>query len=851
MKKKLSMIFSIVMFVSLLSPSGQAAGVHATHNNAVYGQATLTFNEGAYGQAAQNQATQNQALNSIPSIINNLNADSLESGNLESGNLGIDNLVVPEKAVSTLLKDSEESTGAKETTNPFNNINYFKEEKKEINNIVVLIRFKGEEEFMTEEKSLLLDSTYNYFADEDNNAFSDLGSISLKSYINDLTYGKINVETSIYPRASENPIGPENPVNPENTTYISLEAPYTREYYENYYAGSSIEREFIAWAFNQVKDQVNLEAVDLDKDNNGEIDAITFIVNGVTTSQNMLWPHQTTFTGDANIKGKRLGSYNLINVGNQEVNIFNKKMLRVVIHEFLHVLNYPDLYRYYSYGSPVGEWDIMGNSVGYGQLPLVYTRNQYGNLNLNIKEITEDGVYTLKNSQSTNKDDTIAFKIKSPLSQDEYFMVEFRKQSGNWDSFLPGSGLIVYRINEAVEAWSGNRYGYPDHIYIFRPNETGKNQAGGYIYGAFLSKESGRTTIGTEEESTSFIPESLFFSNGQNSRIVISQIGSANGESISFKVIFPKEKKTIKPIGSTIGVNRFDTAAKISKKNITSSNTAILINGNSKVDGLTVSPIAGYLKAPILLVHKDKIPKETYDELIRLGVKNVIIAGGEGVVGKNIEKELTKIGVKNIQRLAGKNRYETSLRIAEYIDKNLYDVEKAVFGNGLAEADIISIAPISTREKMPIILTRKDNIDEGTYNWLAKEGIKNAYIIGGTGILSETLVNKLNKIVAADIKNNRLGGKDRYQTNGLIIEEFYQDGIDKLYLTKGLEIIDALSISSVAGMNNGAVLITQNKLSPKQEEILYKIKILEAEQIGGGISTNILNQIIEVLEYHI
>lgn len=795
------------MFISLMSPSRQAV----------------------YGQATSKEATLNaQAAHSTASTINNLSADSLGADNLATDNLGIDNLGVPEKAVSSLLKDAGTSKDIKETINPLNNVSYLYEDKKEINNIVILIRFKGEEEFMTEEKSLLLNNVYNYFADEDNNAFSDLGSISLKSYINDLTYGKINVETSIYPMNSEN-----------NITYISLEAPNTREYYEKFYAGSSIEKEFIAWAFSQVKDQINLEAEELDKDNNGEIDAITFLVNGATTSNNMLWPHQTTFSGNENLKGKKLGSYNLINVGNQEVNMFNKQMLKVVIHEFLHILNYPDLYRYYSYGSPVGEWDIMGDSVGYGQLPLVYTRNYYGNLNLNIKEISQDGVYTLKNSQSTNKNDVIAYKIKSPLSEDEYFMLEFRKQAGNWDSYLPGSGLIVYRINEAVDAWLGNRNGYPDHIYIFRPNEIGIKQAGGYIYGAYLSKEAERTKI-----------DNLFFSDGRASGIVISEVGSAEGDTISFKVSFPKEKETIN-LESLVGINRYDTAAKISKKNIISSDTAILVNGYSKVDGLTVSPIAGYLKAPILLVHKDKVPKETYDELIRLGVKNIIIAGGEGVVGKNIEKELAKIGVKNIQRLAGKNRYETSLRIAEYIDKNLYDVEKAVFGNGLAEADIISIAPISTREKMPIILTRKDYIDEETYNWLSKEDIQNAYIIGGTGILSESLVNKLNNIVELDIRNNRLGGKDRYQTNGLIIEEFYQEGINKLYVTKGLELIDALSISSVAGINNGAVLITQNKLSPKQEEILYKFKILEIEQIGGGISHNILNQIIEILEYHI
>ena len=107
-----------------------------------------------------------------------------------------------------------------------------------------------------------------------------------------------------------------------------------------------------------------------------------------------------------------------------------------MVHEFLHVFNYPDLYRYYYRGTPVGEWDIMASSIGYGQFPLIYTRNLYSNLNINIREINADGTYTLKNSQSSNKDDVLAYKIKSPMSDKEYFMVEFRKKSGNWDSSL-------------------------------------------------------------------------------------------------------------------------------------------------------------------------------------------------------------------------------------------------------------------------------------------------------------------------------------------------------------------------------------------------------------------------------
>lgn len=717
-----------------------------------------------------------------------------------STSLGEDNLGEIDGEISSLIKNAKAS-------------------KNVINNIAILIRFKDEEEFMTEERAVQLDNAYNILIDEDKNNFSDLGSISLNSYINDLTYGQINVRTSFYPKNED--------------AVFSIEAPYSRKYYEGYIAGSSKETEFVEWAFNEVKDQIELTSDELDRDNDGEIDAVTFLVSGVTTSNNMLWPHQTNFLGNENVKGKRLGDYNLINIGNQEVNIFNRKLLKVVIHEFLHILNYPDLYRYYSSGSPVGEWDIMGDSVGYGQLPLVYTRNYYGNLNLNIKEISQDGVYTLKNSQSTNKNDVIAYKIKSPLSEDEYFMLEFRKQAGNWDSYLPGSGLIVYRINEAVDAWLGNRNGYPDHIYIFRPNEIGIKQAGGYIYGAYLSKEAERTKI-----------DNLFFSDGRASGIVISEVGSAEGDSISFRVSFPKEELVLEEV---IGKDRYETSALISAKTFKSSETVILVNGTASADGLAISPLASYLKAPILLVQNNSIPTNIVNEIKRLKAKKVIIAGGEGVVSNKVVNQIKSLGISNIKRLAGKDRYETSFEILKYIDANLYDVENIIVANGCAEADLMSISPIAGRENMPIVLTSKDSMNSHIYNWLKNENINTSYIVGGSGVVSDSLLNKINLITKSNIKNNRLGGIDRYETNYQILNKFASSSTKVLYLIKGGELIDGLSSAPVSAINNGVIVLAGSSLTSKQKDAISKLDVDSLIQVGGGVSTNVKNEIIKLL----
>lgn len=710
----------------------------------------------------------------------------------------------------------------------YDGVNYAKIENGTYNNIAILIRFKGESEFLNETNSQELNGTYNYFVDSNNDGFSDLESISLKSYINDLTYGSLKINTSFYPKTS-------------NTSYYSIEAPYERSYYEKYVAGSSTETELINWAFTSVKESISLSSGELDKNNDGYIDMVTFIVNGNTITNNMLWPHETTFQGSNSLSGKNLGQYNVVNTGNNDSNIFNKKLLNVITHEFLHIFDYPDLYRYYSSGNPVGPWDIMGDSVGYGQMPLVYTKDYHSNLNLNIKLIEESGNYTVVNSQSKNKNDVVAYKIKTSKNSNEYFMIEFRKNTGNWDKNLPGSGIVIYRVNENVNSLLGNRNGSPDRLYVFRPNEYNSTSAGGYVNGGFFSKESGRTSFGSKEESNYFIDNSLFYSNGENSGIVISEIGSSSGENISFKVTLPNEEVKVE---SFIGNNRYETSNLLNNDFYKSADTAILVNGNGIADGLSVSPIATYLKAPIFLSYKDSLPASTLKSLKDLGVKKIIIAGGDGVISNKVVTTLKNNGISNITRLGGENRYETSLLIAKYIDTYLYDVDKIVIANGYGEADAMSVSTFAGRDRMPIILAKKEGLTANSYNYLKNENLSTAYILGGEGVISSKALSDINKITLNDISGNRLGGANRYETNVKIIERFNNGTSINIYLSQGLVLADSLVSGPISSLNNGVILLTNNILSESQNNLIKKLNYCKVIQAGGGVS----NSFIELLK---
>ncbi|WP_270914620.1 bacterial Ig-like domain-containing protein [Allofournierella sp. CML151] len=110
------------------------------------------------------------------------------------------------------------------------------------------------------------------------------------------------------------------------------------------------------------------------------------------------------------------------------------------------------------------------------------------------------------------------------------------------DARIGGTGLIVYRVDTTVDGLS-NYFGSTG-VYVFRP-QPGQN---GYVEGseratvgnAFLSAESGRTSIGSADPGAGLAQGALPFSDGTNSGIVISDVSSAQGGSMTFSVTIPE-----------------------------------------------------------------------------------------------------------------------------------------------------------------------------------------------------------------------------------------------------------------------------------------------------------------------
>jgi M6 family metalloprotease-like protein len=366
-------------------------------------------------------------------------------------------------------------------------------------NLAVFIRFQSEPEF--------IDPVSKY-----DSLFNLSTGPSLSHYYKEVSWNQLTVSSYIYQRSGDFIVSYQD--SNARGYYLKYDAVTNPNGYKTDGDAYIRENKLLKNALMAVQPLIPT-SFNLDGDGDGLVDNVTFIVSGTAAGwSDLLWPHMSAMppTSGILIHEKEVSLYNL-----QLEEMFT---VGVLCHEMGHSVGMPDLYRYTNTAiSPCGKWDIMCSGAAH---MTNYMKYKYGRWISSIPEISADGTYWLRMSTSPINN---LYKIKSPRSTREYFILEFRKKNGLYESQLPGSGLIVYRINERV---SGNASGPPDEIYVFRPNGT--LWRNGDPSRAFLSSDSSSTAIGDSTNPVSFL------SDGFPGGLSIKNIGSAGGDSIQFDV---------------------------------------------------------------------------------------------------------------------------------------------------------------------------------------------------------------------------------------------------------------------------------------------------------------------------
>ena len=212
---------------------------------------------------------------------------------------------------------------------------------------------------------------------------------------------------------------------------------------------------------------------DYDRDGDGYVEMFYIVFAGYGSNysgnnDNFVWPHASVnYTLVDGVYTSRYACSTEL-AGLEGTKVIDG--IGTICHEFSHVLGLVDEYDV-DYEGSGGQsfdpqtWSIMANGsyLNNSRTPCGYSLFQrYQSGFITPAVISEPGEYTL-NSLAESGD---GYLIKSAVDK-EYFLFENRRLSDKWNKYMPGEGMLVFRVDStSTSPWSRNTVNAnPAHNY--------------------------------------------------------------------------------------------------------------------------------------------------------------------------------------------------------------------------------------------------------------------------------------------------------------------------------------------------------------------------------------------------
>lgn len=192
-----------------------------------------------------------------------------------------------------------------------------------------------------------------------------------------------------------------------------------------------------------------------------------------------------------------------------------------------------------------------------------------------------------------------------------------------------------------------------------------------------------------------------------------------------------------------------------------------------------------------------------------------------------------------INRYSGNDRYETAVSIAK---NGWSQSDYCILVSGENFPDALVSAPLAKKYNAPILLTASSSLTPVTKQALLDLKVANVIIIGGTGIIPETVDTELQSL---GMTVTRFAGSDRYKTCIMVAQQIYKP--TELFVCTSDDFSSALSIAPIAAMKQiPIILVSSDSLSQSVSDYITSnsANITKTYVIGSTdvISDNVANQ---------
>lgn len=219
-------------------------------------------------------------------------------------------------------------------------------------------------------------------------------------------------------------------------------------------------KEMVKEACQAVDGSVDFSKYDWDGDGEVEEVFVVYAGNGehdTTNKPNLIWPHMdnlANYNEQLTLDGVTINTYACASELNGDKTLSG---IGTFCHEFSHCMGFPDMYDTASDGNNfgMGSWDLMdyGSYNGDGYVPAGYSGYEKMVCGWTTpieldKPMTVNGMERLADMGQT-------YIIYNKGNRNEYYILENRQQSG-FDKYLPGSGLLIERVDYDKDIWEWN-----------------------------------------------------------------------------------------------------------------------------------------------------------------------------------------------------------------------------------------------------------------------------------------------------------------------------------------------------------------------------------------------------------